>query len=377
MIKIIYTIGSLGAGGAEKLVCDLAVGLDKEKFRVSIVALGSYSDKEFERKRVESLRQSGVEVTIIPKKAHGNRFRSIIDLRKILKRDRPDIIHAHLFTGMFYAKMASLGMKIPIVATYHNTSGFGIKDKIFASIFAKRFKRIIAVSNGVKDFVQNYFKIPSSKIIVIYNGIETQKFMIDKKNSSENNNVIFACVGRLVEQKGYPTLIKALIYLKSQKNMNNFKFKIAGDGPLKKDLLQIVHDNSLENNVEFVGNITNVPEFLAEADIFVMPSLYEGFGIALIEGMASGKPVIVSNLDVFKEILDLKNMNLDSNYFVTNYGLVFKTNDPESLADAITWMLENKEKWSEFSESSRNRAKEFDISKTVIEHEKLYEELLK
>lgn len=377
MIKIVYLIGNLGAGGAEKLVYDLTIGLDKSKFRVSIIALGNYKDMSFEEERIELLRKNGVEVKIISKNPHGNRLSTIKTLRKILKIDPPDIIHAHLFTGMFYGRIASWGMKIPIIATYHNTSGFGIKDKIFARIFAKHFKKIIAVSNEVKKFVQNYFKIPSSKIIVIYNGIETKRFMIDKRDSSENNTVIFACVGRIVEQKGYLTLVNALIYLKSQKNVNNFKFKIAGDGPLKKELLQMIHDNSLENNVEFVGNITNVSEFLSKSNIFVMPSLYEGFGIALVEGMASGKPIIISNLDVFKEILDLTDVNFDSNYFVTRYGVIFKTNDSKSLADSIMWMLEHKEKWPEFSENSRNRSKEFDISKTILEHEKVYEELLK
>jgi glycosyltransferase involved in cell wall biosynthesis len=368
-----YLIGNLGAGGAEKLICDLAIGLDKEKFRVSVIALGHYQDKQFEDQRVALLRKNGVEVIIISKKAHGDRLKTILSLRNILKRDQVDLIHTHLFTGMVYGSVATVGMKIPLINTYHNTSGFGKKDRIVSFLFKRKFKLFIGVSESVKGTMKDYFKIPLKKIKVIYNGVDTKKFT-NVQSVKKDNKIIFGSIGRLTEAKGFDLLIKAAQEI--AKDHEDVYFKIAGDGPLKDSLRKLSSDYGIADKVEFLGNVTDIPSFLSGIDIFVAPSRYEGFGIALVESMAAGKPIIVSNLDVFKEILKIDERSI-SNYLVTNYGVIFKSQNVQSLVDAIKWMIDNRAQWPEFAKNSRNRAMDFDISKTVSQHEKLYEEILK
>ena len=375
MINIVYLIGNLGAGGAEKLVCDLAIGLEKSKFKVSIIAIGHYKDEQFERNRIDLLRQNGVDVKIVSKKPHGNRLSTIRKLRGVFKADRPDIIHSHLFTGIFYGAVASIGIKTHMVITYHSTSGFGVKDKVISRIFSRKYDRIIAVSESVKIFVHNFFKIPDQKIVTIYNGTDTKRFFDSKieyeETSNDRTDITFGCVGRISEAKGYKYLVEALAKLE-KKILQNITVKIAGDGPLREEMEEMVKKNNLEDHVEFVGNLTDIPKFLCNVDVYIMPSLWEGFGISLIEAMAAGKPLIVSDIPVFKEILGVEKLNMLTGFSDTIFGTIFEVGNSQALANAIERMIENREKWPKFGKNSYERAKSFDISKTVEQHEKLY-----
>jgi len=344
---------------------------------VSIITFGHSKDEQFERKRIDLLRQNGIEVKILPKIPHRNRNRlsTIKNLRKILKMDPPDLIHAHLITGILYGKISRLWMKVPMIITYHNTSGFGVKDKVISRIFSRKYDRIIAVSESVKNFVHNFFKIPDQKIVTIYNGTDTKRFFDSKieyeETSNDRTDITFGCIGRIAEQKGYKYLVEALAKLE-KKVLQNITVKIAGDGPLREEMEEMVKKNNLEDHVEFVGNLTDIPKFLCNVDVYIMPSLWEGFSVALIEGMASGKPIILSNIPSFTEMLGLKKLNMSNGFSDTIFGAIFEVGNSQALANAIEWMIENQGKWPEFGKNSYKRAKLFDISKTVEQHEKLY-----
>ncbi|MGC9219506.1 MAG: glycosyltransferase, partial [Athalassotoga sp.] len=103
---------------------------------------------------------------------------------------------------------------------------------------------------------------------------------------------------------------------------------------------------------------------------------FEGFGISLIEAMASGKPLIFSDIDPFKEVLGLYDLKFLNGFSITKFGVMFEAGNSVALANAIKWMMNNQEKWSEFGKNSYQRAKDFDISKTVQEYERIYKEIL-
>ncbi|MCW1310133.1 MAG: glycosyltransferase family 4 protein [Candidatus Nanoarchaeia archaeon] len=374
-INVVYIIGKFGIGGIETLIYKMARHLDRRFFYPTIIGLNDYVDKVTEDQIISSLTKEDIEVLKLSGSTKNHRLQKILFIRKNLRGRKNVVIHTN--SDIVNTVMATWKMKIPLVNTYHSGIGWSKKDRITYKIFMqKRFKKIVAVSNSVKQAIEKTVGIEASKIKVIYNGIEIEKFNANPKimQVNQNNKVKLICVGRLAKEKGFEYLLEALRHVNS-----NLTLYIVGDGDLREELNEFVVKNKLEKEVMFLGAIDNdqIPKILWSADIYVMPSLYEGFSVSLIEAMAAGKPVLISNIAPFREMLGIDCMNSQSNYFPTDYGVMFKAGDSVSLFNAIEWMLDNKDKWEEFGKNSYERAKIFDISKTVREYEQIYKEIVK
>ncbi len=377
-INVIYIIGKFGIGGIETLIYKIAKNLDRRFFSPTIIALNDYIDKNAEDQIISSLRKDNIEVLKLSGSIKNSRLKKILFIRKHLKGRKNVVIHSN--SDIVNTVMATWKMKIFLVNTYHSVTGWNKKDRIVYKIFMqKRFKKIVAVSNAVKQAIEKAIGIEESKIEVIYNGIEIEKFKQNTPTTkkSPNNlkvvNLLF--VGRLSYEKSSQTLLESLKYL----NFENVRLSIVGDGSLLKELREFVVKNNLDEKVVFLGAVNNddIPQILWNADVYVMPSLYEGFSVSLIEAMASGKPLVLSNIDPFKEALDAYNLNFSNGFAITKFGTIFEVGNSLALANALNWMIENKEKWSEFGKNSYERAKNFDISKTVEEYEHVYKEIIK
>ncbi len=376
-INVIYIIGKIGTGGIETLIYKIARNLDKRFFSPTIMALNDYIDKSMENEIILSLKRDNIEVLKLSGSTKNNRIRKILFIRKNLMGRKNIVIHTN--SDIINSILATQRIKIPMINTYHNILGFGRKDRIVYRFFMKkRFKRIVAVSQSVKQAIEKLIGIEESKIEVVYNGIEVEKFSeysdtkVLKRNNQKIVNLLF--VGRLTKEKALITLLEAFKSI----NLVNIKLYIAGDGSLKEELENFVFKNNLKDQVVFLGNISNdkIPQLLWQADVYVMPSLFEGFGISLIEAMASGKPLILSDIDPFKEALGLYDLKFLNGFSITKFGVMFEAGNSVALANAIKWMMNNQEKWSEFGKNSYQRAKDFDISKTVQEYERIYKEIL-
>jgi glycosyltransferase involved in cell wall biosynthesis len=151
-------------------------------------------------------------------------------------------------------------------------------------------------------------RLPGEKIKVIHNGIDLNNWQtfnrweLRQKLGLERETFVILAVGRLVAWKGHSFLINALNTppLKAEKNI---KLLIAGDGPLKKQLTQLVAEQGLSAKITFLGYVTNVPELMAAADLFVLPSINEPFGLVLLEAMAAKLPIIATNDGGVPEII--------------------------------------------------------------------------
>lgn len=370
-INVIYIIGKFGIGGIETLIYKIAKNLDRRFFYPTIIALNDYEDRTIESQIILSLKKDGIETLKLSGSIKNNRLRKILFIRKNLERKKNIVIHTN--SDIINSILATWKTKIPMINTYHLPIGFGKKDRIVYKLFMKNKFKIVAVSEAVKVGISKNIGIEKSKIEVIYNGIEIEKFNSNSNvNLTNNNNVTkLLSIGRLDKQKGFIFALEALKYV----NLKNIEYDIAGDGPLKKELEQFVFNNDLEKQVHFLGSISNdnVPHLLWTADVFIMPSLYEGFGISLIEAMAAGKPLILSSIDPFYEVLGYYDALQFSNGFaITKFGIIFEVGNYQALSNAINWMIENREKWPEFSKNSYERAKDFDISKTVLKYQMIY-----
>lgn len=358
-IKIIHIIPTLDFGGAERLAVDVIKNLNQEKFIVKLICLKRSGALGLE------LKDHGVPLILLEQK-HSASIVSLIKLIKILKQEHPDIVHTHLFGADFYGSIATrlAGIKY-LVSTEHNLNySEGFIKKIIKVFVSKLFNNIIAVSEAVKNYAIKNYCIKKEKILVINNGVDVNKFFQSQNKLSgikNNQKIIIGSIGRLTKQKGFEYLVEAMGKLSNQ----NVECLIAGDGELKTRLQKKVEKFGLENKVKLLGWQKDIKSFLSKIDIFILPSLWEGFGIAILEAGLVGLPVIASNVDGIKEIIEDK-----------KDGLLVKPADSDELAQKIEYLLEHKEFGVELSANLQTKIKNnFTIQKIVAQYEQFYNNL--
>ncbi len=325
-IKILHILPSLSRGGAEKICRELLLKIDSEKFSSALLL---FKDIDFDQAGREELIANNIEIISLRK-------RCLIDpinfwqILKTIKRVKPDIIHTHL-GGDIYGRLAGKLAGAPIiVSTEHNLNNnerrlAAIGKKITARYAAK----IFAVSEAVKNDAVKRYNIPPEKIAVIYNGVDALYFRPDylRKNNEKNGEekkIIIGALGRLTAQKGFETLIEAATKIKNK----DYLIKIAGIGESENKLKDKIIELNLDKRVNLVGAV-NARDFLADIDIFVFPSLWEGLGLAVLEAGSMAKPIIASETGGIKEIIN------------DNNGWLFPAGDATELAGRIDFVITN------------------------------------
>lgn len=356
-IKIIYIIPTLDFGGAERLVVDIVKMIDKNKFEVKIICLKRIGEI------AKDLITAKIPVLVLKQKI-GLDFFLLLELIKVLKIEKPDIIHTHLFGGDVYGIIAArlAGIK-KIISTEHNINYFeGRIKRLIKKLVYKLALKIIAVSLAVKNYLLTEGN-QENKITVIYNGTDINKFYATKEFVPySNKKVIIGSVGRLNKQKDFATLISALLLLE----IKNWECWIAGDGLRRTKLEKQINNLGLKEKVKLIGWVSDVPQFLRKLDIFVLPSLWEGFGLTVIEAGLAGLPVVASQIDGITEIIDDK-----------ENGLLFSPGDSQELASKIEFLLNNADKANRFVNNLQSKIKEkFSLTTMVKQYEKIYLDLM-
>jgi glycosyltransferase involved in cell wall biosynthesis len=249
------------------------------------------------------------------------------------------------------------GSAIPIRNTFLNRFLFKhIVDEIIAN--SDETRRTI-LSRNPKLFDEN-------KIKIIYNGIYIDKF--DAQDSTniyarKDNEIIIGNAGRLVKQKGQKYLIELALNLK--KRGINYKIIIAGEGKMENDLRNLVKKNNLQENIEFVGFVENMKSFMDSIDIFVLTSIWEGFGYVLVEAMACSKPVVAFRISSNPEVIE-ENV---TGYMVDPF-------DVTSMTDRVVELAENLKLREKMGKAGRKRVEEvFTFSRTLENVEILIDRL--
>jgi glycosyltransferase involved in cell wall biosynthesis len=357
-IKIVHIIPTLDMGGAERLLVDIVKNLDKDTFSVSVVCLKRFGSWGIE------LKKQGIVLSLAGGGKHFGFF-NFLNLLKILKEAKPDIVHTHLFGADVFGVLAAklVGTKA-IVSTEHNLNYQEGTLKRFVKNKTMTFvQKIVAVSEAVKKYVVLSENISEDKVTVIFNGVELEKFLNKERKYPKKNEVIIGSLGRLTEQKGFDFLVKSMTLLKDEK----VRCLVAGEGKNREKLEKQIEKESLTNKIKFLGWQQDTKKFLSLLDIFILPSRWEGFGIAILEAGLSGLPVIASKVDGIKEIIE---DGVD--------GLLFEKGDFNELAEKISYLVGNPKERERLGSSLQNKVKErFFIEKIVKEYEKLYLRLLK
>ncbi len=209
--------------------------------------------------------------------------------------------------------------------------------------------------------------VKKEKGIVIRNGIEIDKFSSIAKNAdckiklkTEEDDIIVGSIGRLHYQKGYEFLIEASMSVIA--NYPNVKFVLIGDGELRAQLESSAKKKGVFNSFTFLGNQTNIPELLAQIDIFVLPSLWEGLPLVLLEAMASQKPIVATNVNGVVEIIGSE-----------KEGILVPPQNSVALSSAIIHLLEDKELSKKLAEAGYKKVlNEFNLNKMIEKTESVY-----
>ena len=286
----------------------------------------------------------------------------IFQLIKIFQT-KYDWIHTHNTACQLFAAIASLFTTVNLCTTEHNTSNRRRKWKIFKLIdqwMYSRYKFIISISQATTINLTKHVHL-TNPIITIPNGINVKAYANAHALEKEilglhNNEYLITMVGGFRQQKDQDTIIKAMSLLPE-----NVHLCLVGDGIRKNACVALSNNLHLSNRIHFLGIRSDVPNILKTTDIVIMSSHYEGFGLAAVEGMAAGKPVIASNVPGLADV-------------VRNYGFLFPKGDEVTLANTIRTLLDNPSLYHETALKCYNRAQDYDLSLTVQEYIRVYKD---
>jgi len=332
--KLIFILNNFLIGGTERVLLEIIKNLDRNRFEINIITVFGSGSLESEFK--------ALEIPIFfagPKKHHSSLLfkivwvlcvpflllRLIVFLRKI----KPDLIITSLYQADILGYWASFGLNTKLISIQHDVVRINSIITWLKIRALRNANKIIAISNEVKGFLIEYFKVPDFKIEVIYNGIDFEKFLSFQK-SDEDWEPIFGIIARLDKIKGQIYILKALKKLRKEE-IKLPKFIFVGDGPERENLEHFTEENSL-SNVKFVGEVLDVGQYLKQIDVFVFPSLSEGLGVAIIEALVAKKLIIASNIGGIRELIQHNKT-----------GILVKPTNVDDLYKAIKWVLENKE----------------------------------
>ncbi len=364
IMKIVQLISCFTPGGAEVFVKNLSIELSKSE-EVQVWALSKSNDLGFAKKMIEELQINNINTRILGKRPHKDRVKTILLLKSALRKYKPDVINSHLEHITFFASLSNMFSNRPIIQTIHSTKIS--RPKMQRLFLNKLLNCFVAVSNKTKTILINKVGIPQNKIEVIYNGIDCLCFLAQNRNTKKTSIKIIA-IGRLHPAKNYEGLLKAFkLVLDKLREENPYRpiLDIVGDGKPKNSLITLTDQLNLQDKVNFLGVRNDIPQLLADHDIYVMSSLWEGLSISLLEALASGIPIVATNVGSNDEIID---NGID--------GLLAEPDNPEALAEKIIELIRNPDLRRRISMNAVQKSKQFSIEKTAKNYLKVYKKFI-
>lgn len=257
--------------------------------------------------------------------------------RKLLKEEfRPDLIHAHVYSAGVPAVLIGQRYGIPVIVTEHIT-GFprGLvrgMEKLKAKFTFERADLVCPVSKNLQRHIEAYGI--KARFRVVPNVVDTSLFTSeDRARTGKDSKKRLLLVALLDPKKGVPYLLEALALLREKRD--DFVLDIVGEGPYRKEYKEMTHSLGLQEHVHFHGLKTKleVAEFMRRCDIFVLPSLFETFGVVLIEALACGKPVVATDIGGPNEIV------------TEEMGKLVSPGNSKALAEAIDYMFNHHQEY--------------------------------
>ena len=369
MKKVLIIQDDLDFGGMESFVLSLCNNIIRDESCVTLLLLSNDRNRLLERldKRVKVI-ELPYTMNYVMNTWHMIFLTNAI--RKVIKSEKPAIIH----TNSYQLRLISIqtgcllsSVSCSYVHTIH-TSGIyyenrtlwhWIKLKVEGLMFWICHTSVICVSEQV---YQQCYKLFNHNVSLRYinNGIDTHYDDIKKSNLIDHTYINLVYVARLHPGKNHHLLIEAF----SKMSNKNVRLYLLGDGELKDELIQLASEKGCDN-IFFLGNRSDVKEILSSCQIGLFPSLFEGFGLALLEMMAAGLPIICSDIPTFRKL-----MNPDDAIF-------FNPQNASELTDRIESLVQNKKLMKSLSKKSKEIASHYSVNRMGKEYLEIYKQLSK
>lgn len=356
-IKLLLTNDSLPLGGTERLLLQYLEHLDRSKVEVHLVTLTDQGVLMPEaRKRADHYlclhRRFGLDLT------------AILKLRSYMIAHEIAVVHTSQWLDSLYVLLASKGLKVLKIASIH---GYDYTWRHYVNLrVLKKYDCIVPVSRAVKLDLYK-MGIPWGKMQVINNTYDAAAFSSISKHAERPPKGQFrlVMVGNFQWWKDQKTLIAALHLVKARGHEVVLDLVGKGNEDLFQECLSLVKELDLQSSVNFLGQQQVDGEFLSRYDLFVFSSLCDTFGIALLEAMASGLPVLVSDIPPAMELIKHGEC-----------GFHFETGNPLSCAEAISTLMKKSELQLSMAQKAYQRSKDYHPDKIINKMEQLYQHII-
>jgi glycosyltransferase involved in cell wall biosynthesis len=378
-LRVLHVIEDLGLGGAERLLATLLPLLPERGIDCELAVLGQRDAF------VPHLVDAGVRLHRLGLPSQRQALHALHGLLRVMRAARYDLVHTHLSHANLYGRLAAGACGLPVTTTYHDTDyepevlldNPGLRPwklalyRTLDRASVLLCPRVIAVSSFVARSLEHRLALPIQRIEVIPNGISASaitqndaaaRATLRAQLGVSAETCVVVHVGRLTPQKGQLHTLAVARRLRDQPVL----FILVGEGPTRHRLEREIASEHLDGQVRLVGGRLDVLPFLHAADIFMLPSLHEGFGIAAVEAMAAGLPVVAYRHGPLTEIV------LDG-----QTGLLADFGSTDALAAAVRALLADPPRRARMGEAGRRRALEgFLIAVAADRHARFYRALI-
>jgi glycosyltransferase involved in cell wall biosynthesis len=372
-VHVLTLVDHLGTGGgAERLALDIATRLAPSRFRSTLCAsrfVASPTPTEGERQALERLRESGIDFLPLGRRRRGEIW-SWRHLAAYIRRERVDVLHAHMFGSNLWGTVVGRLARVPVVIAHEHTWSFEgelLRRVLDRELIGRWSDAFVAVSREDRRKMIEIERIPAERIRFLANGIAPQAPTPGRDLRAElgvGSGPLVGAVGALRAQKAYDVLIRAAARLRG--DHPDLHVLIAGEGPEKPRLEALVRELGLVDVIVMLGRRLDVPDLLAELDVSVCASHFEGSPLAVMEYMEAGLPIVATRVGGVPDLIE------DG-----VHGLLVEPDDPAGLAAAIHDLLSDRARAFALGAHARERRRrEFDLDVMVGNIEALYEELL-
>ncbi len=303
--KILHVVISMNVGGAEKLVSDMVRHEIFSENQPIVCCLDELGDLG------ERLRSDGFSVYVKGRKP-GLDWEVISWLKRIMKEEGVEVVHAHQYTPLFYTVPAALfAGRLKVVYTEHGRfypDRNSWKRSLFNPFLAKGVDHLVSICHATAEAMSKYDNLPKNRIQVVHNGIDFSSLnpLYDKATKRKELNIpegykILGTASRLNEIKNIPMMLQ--VFKQVRESREDVFLVIAGDGPERAKLEQLAQDLDIADWVIFIGMRFDMPEIYPLFDVFLLTSFTEGVSVTLLEALGSGVPAVVTDVGGNKDVV--------------------------------------------------------------------------
>ncbi len=359
--------------GVQKSMLDIISRLDPNKYDITVLC-------QTEGDLTQALKQKNIRFITLPElKREINPyydFLAFLKLYKLLKHGKYDLVHTHSSKPGIIGRLAAKAAGIKCIV--HTVQGFAFHEhssnvqiflvRLLEKLAGMASHKVIFVNSKDRDIASKMKLVPNQKMVTIHNGVDLNQFNsangLKNGNGIKKNGAMVGMVARLWEQKAPQDYIASIPKVVAK--MPDAKFLVIGDGPLETELKKMSDKLGIEKNVQFLGWRQDINDLLKVIDVVVLPSLWEGLPVAILEAMALSKPIVATNIKGNNELV----VHGETGYLV-------KPGNPEEISSYVLKLLNDQPLAKKMGRLGYSRVKEkFALNKIVEQTSSLYENLL-